>query len=208
MHIDTLTLETMDGLALRGDLAVPDRCIGAAVVCHPHPLYGGDRFNPVVETIFRTCAAAGLATVRFDFRGVNDSEGVHGNGVDERMDVLAALVVAETYAGEGSLLLAGYSFGSLVALDSIHPRVDAWLAVAPPLGMRSSPPASSTDGRPKHLLVAAHDQFCGPETARTALADWTRATMQVVEMADHFFGGRLDEIGSRTAEIVSALGAP
>jgi hypothetical protein len=211
VHIDTLTLETMDGLRLEGDLSVPDRCVGAAIVCHPHPLYGGDRFNPVVEAMFRACVGAGLATIRFDFRGVNNSEGTHGGGVDERMDSFAAVEVAESYAGDGLLLVAGYSFGSLVALDTIHPRIDAWLAVAPPVarstGLMTAAPASASDPRPKLLLLPAHDQFSPPDGTREATSDWANATIDVVDMADHFLSGRLADVAERTTTFVSGPAA-
>ena len=157
MHIDTVALETTDGLTLQGDLAVPDRVVGAAVMCHPHPRYGGDRFNVVVDALLRALSGDDLATVRFDFRGVNASEGCHSGGVEEPMDVTAALEAVEGFAGDGPLLLAGYSFGALVALDVAHPRLDAWLAVAPPLVMASHAPVAASDARPKVLLVAEHD---------------------------------------------------
>ena len=94
MRNDTLSIATMDGLDLEADLALPDEIRGAVVLCHPHPQYGGDRFNTVVEALFRALPSAGFAALRFDFRGVNNSEGRHGGGVDERMDALAALEAA------------------------------------------------------------------------------------------------------------------
>lgn len=205
MQFSTLTLRTSDGLALRGDLSVPEHCIGAAVVCHPHPLYGGDRLNPVVTAVVQAFHGAGLATVRFDFRGVNESEGTHGNGVDERLDAIAALEVAATQAGDGLLVMAGYSFGSMVALDVDDPRISGWLAVAPPLGMMKGTPSSAGDVRPKCLVVPEHDQYSAPDATRAGSASWTSTEVQVVPMADHFLAGRTALVGELAAAFVSAL---
>ena len=207
MHIDTLPLSTMDGLTLEADLVLPDHIVGAAVVCHPHPQYGGDRFNNVVDALFRAFAGAGLATVRFDFRGVNNSEGEHGGGVDERMDALAAIEAVEAYAGDGPLVLAGYSFGALVALDVAVPRIDGWLAVAPPLGMARSAPVAATDARPKLVLVPAYDQFSSPAAMPTAIAGWPGLTVETIESADHFLAGRTAVVAERAVAFVSALAA-
>lgn len=206
MEFDTLTFRTSDGLTLTGDVAVPTHYRGAAVVCHPHPLYGGDRFNPVVGALAKACFESGLATIRFDFRGVNQSEGTHDKGVGERQDALAALDAVLQYAGSGPVVMAGYSFGSMVALDVTHPRLDAWVAVAPPLGMREDDVASSHDPRPKRLLVPEHDQFSGPNDTRAKSAHWLSTSVQVIRMADHFLNGQLGEITDMTKAFVSGLG--
>ena len=205
MQFSTLTLHTSDGLALHGDLAVPERCRGAAVVCHPHPLYGGNRLNPVVTAIARALHDAGLATVRFDFRGVGASEGTHGGGTDERLDVLSALEAARAQFGTGPLVLAGYSFGSMVALDVDHASVTAWLAVAPPLGVMGGTPASATDSRAKHLLVPEHDQYSPPATAAGHSSAWVNTTMVTVPMADHFLAGHSSAVTELATAFVSAL---
>lgn len=205
MHIDTLTLTTMDGLALDADLVIPDVVTGAAVICHPHPQYGGDRFNNVVDALFRAFAGAGLATVRFDFRGVNRSEGTHGGGVDERMDALAAVEAVEAYAGDGPLVLAGYSFGSVVALGVTHPRINGWVGVAPPLGMMPGTPAAAHDPRPKLLLSPAHDQFSPPAATAERAEGWLHATVEPVESADHFLNGRTAVVAERALDFVRTL---
>jgi alpha/beta superfamily hydrolase len=197
----------MDGLRLRGDLAVPDRVRGAAVVCHPHPQYGGDRHNIVVEALFQRFVADGFATIRFDFRGVNQSEGSFGGGVDERMDGLAALELVEPYAVGGPLVMAGYSFGSLVALNVVHPAIDAWVAVAPPLGMANGDPASAALPDPKLLIVPEHDQFTPPDVVIERAQGWTNTTIETVASGDHFLMGRtavVAELAGRFLEELSS----
>src|SRR5262245_30815594 len=78
-------------LRLEALLAVPDTPSAGVVICHPHPLYGGDMDNPVVVRMQEVCASLGLATLRFNFRGVGGSGGTHANGVGEQDDARAAL---------------------------------------------------------------------------------------------------------------------
>lgn len=205
MQFDTVQLRTSDGLTLHGDLVLPTDHRGAAVVCHPHPLYGGDRFNPVVQAVADACIEAGLATIRFDFRGVNMSEGKHGGGTAEQLDVRAALALAGEHRAGGMMLLAGYSFGSMMALGVADPGIDAWLAVAPPLGMIPSAPASAHDHRPKCLVVPEHDQYSPPAATAEKSADWVNTTMVTVQMGDHFLAGRLAEVTQHSARFIAAL---
>src|SRR5690348_2382922 len=142
----TLTLHTADGHSLAADTAdatPPQR--GVAVVCHPHPLYVGDRFNPVVQALFDALPAAGFTTIRFDFREAHD------RGVAERLDVRAAI---DAVAVDGlPVVVAGYSFGALVALSTRDPRISAVVAVAPPLT-----PGAEGPGVPALVLSPTHDQ--------------------------------------------------
>ena len=75
MPIETVLIDALDGVQLRADLARVDGAAAGAVLAHPHPLYGGDRFNPIIDTLFQALPAAGITTIRFDFRGVNESGG-------------------------------------------------------------------------------------------------------------------------------------
>ena len=197
MAIEThqVGLHTADGLRLEADLCAPHGATFGVVVCHPHPQFGGDRYNAVVDTLFRSIADAGVAVLRFDFRGVNESEGTHGGGVAERLDVAAALDTLSAVV-DGPLWLAGYSFGAAVALDVVHPQLAGWLAVAPPLAVMPGARAAGSDARPKHVLVAGHDQFSPPDPTSGAMADWVETEMTVIPRADHFFAADLATIAS------------
>jgi len=198
-----VALQTLDGLRLDGDLAVPSGQVSAGVVvCHPHPRFGGDRFNSVVDAMFRGLAEAGCLVLRFDFRGVNGSEGVHGDGVDERIDAAAAVDVLAA-ATDAPLWLAGYSFGAAVALDVAHPRIDGWLAVAPPLAVMPGPRIAGSDHRPKHLLVPGHDQFSPPDATAEAVAAWRNTDTTVPPSADHFLAGHLAQVVAWAVAAVS-----
>ncbi|MEQ1659684.1 MAG: alpha/beta fold hydrolase, partial [Hylemonella sp.] len=89
---------------------------GAAVIAHPHPLFGGTMDNKVVQTLARAFVQCGWQAVRFNFRGVGATEGVHDEGRGEAEDFLA---VVQQYAPEGPLALAGFSFGSFVMSQTL-----------------------------------------------------------------------------------------
>src|SRR5437867_9801516 len=115
-------------LSLEALLAIPDAPSAGVVICHPHPLYGGDMDNPVVVRVQEVCAGLGLATLRFNFGGVGGSGGVHGDGVGEQDDVRAALEALARTRGGGPTAVAGSSSGGRRAALAAcgGPRLGAW----------------------------------------------------------------------------------
>src|SRR5258707_15303458 len=103
-------------LTLEGLIANPGGDAPAAVVCHPHPMYGGSMFNNVVEAILGALWELGYATLRFNFRGVGGSEGEHDGGRGEAVDAAAAMAFLLTQPGvsKAGAMMAGYSFGAMV----------------------------------------------------------------------------------------------
>jgi alpha/beta superfamily hydrolase len=174
------------GITLPGDLAAPAEARGAAVVCHPHPAYGGDRHNAVVDALFGALPAAGFAALRFDFR---PGSGTGGDGTAERGDVVAALDHLAAAVPGVPLWLAGYSFGGDVALGVGDPRHAGWVAVAPPLHFGGPPVPAGGDRRPALVLVPEHDQYSPPARVADATAGWADATVEVVPGVDHFLAG-------------------
>lgn len=180
-------------LKLEGLMAKPDGggTARAAVVCHPHPLYGGSMHNNVVEAILEALWKLGYATLRFNFRGVGASDGEHSGGVGEGDDAKAAMqfLLSQPGVTRDGAILAGYSFGAAVAM-----RVGAELkdvstiaAVALPVGMSDF--SSVAHGGKKIVLAAGdHDNYC-PKAAITELAESLGAQSKIIEGADHFFGG-------------------
>jgi alpha/beta superfamily hydrolase len=190
--IERVTLKTSDGLALEGELAVPDEPWAAAVLAHPHPQYGGSMRSIVIGALFAALPDAGVATLRFNFRGVEGSDGAFDDGRGERHDVVAALDVLHPITEGLPLVLAGWSFGADTSLAVDDERVTAWFAVAPPLRRESDYPAA-TDPRPKLVVAPEHDQFRSPDSARPILSTWTNTRVEVVKGADHFLVGRTDK---------------
>jgi alpha/beta superfamily hydrolase len=201
-----VTLQTADGLRLVGDAVVPIDPLAAVAICHPHPRFGGDRFNTVVDALMRGLPEVGVATLRFDFRGVNESEGIHDGGGAERQDALAALHALGRFT-DAPRWLAGYSFGAAVALDTVTDDLQGWLAVAPPLAMMPGPRASANDPRPKHLLVAGHDQFSPPDPTAEAVEGWASTGTTVLPSADHFLAGHLDRVVAWAVQALAISGA-
>jgi uncharacterized protein len=188
-------------LTLEALLALPASPSGGVVICHPHPLYGGDMENPVVVRVQEVCAALGLATLRFNFRGVGASGGVHGGGVGEQEDAAAALDVLVKAIGGGALAIAGYSFGSRIAalVGGRDGRIGGMALIAPPLAMFDF--GFLEDTRVPTLMVAGtRDQYCPPDDfARfTAARPWI--TPAAIEGADHFFFGKLFPLGEAVTE--------
>jgi len=178
---------------LEGELWMPDANAPSAcvVVAHPHPQRGGSMDNNVVLALCDGLAAAGIASLRFNFRGVGQSQGTYGRGIDEVSDVLGALRFISEQQGisSGRVGLAGYSFGARVSLAAAveTPLVHALLCVAPPL---SEPlPADKTPSCPFLVLVGDHDHVAaaGLDAYASCLPD--RNCLHVVPGPDHFWLG-------------------
>ena len=183
-------------VSLEALMAVPASSSGGVVICHPHPLYGGDMENPVVVRVQEVCAAVGLATLRFNFRGVGASGGVHGGGVAEQEDAAAALDALAKAMGGGALAVAGYSFGSRIAalVGSRDNRIAGMALIAPPLGMFDFGFLADTHV-PTLMVAGTRDQYCPPDDFAqfTAARPWI--TSAAIDGADHFFFGKLFPLG-------------
>jgi uncharacterized protein len=153
------------------------------VVCHPHPLYGGNRFSIVVDTVFRGAPAHGYHSLRFDFRAAHD------NGRGEQLDVIAAIDLLTARAPGLPVHLVGYSFGAVVALNVDDPRVASIVAIAPPLGTGPTSSSIAPPSCPVLIMSPAHDQFCTPQQAQAVTRDWPLCEIFTIPMADHSLGG-------------------
>lgn len=193
-------LTTSDGVVLEARVAAPLVPGGGAVICHPHPLYGGDMDNPVVVRLVEVCGDLGLATIRFNFRGTGHSTGVHDHGAGERHDVEAALARLTLLVGaERPLLLAGYSFGAAVAATVAprHAELSAVVLVAPPLARVAPEGFAGLNRLGGRLLIVAgsHDEICPTEALEHLRETTPGATFHLIEHANHFFFGKLYPLG-------------
>jgi uncharacterized protein len=178
----------------RYDLAAPDGSWLGAVVLHPHPSYGGDRHNIVVQVLFDSLPAHGVTAMRFDF----DSDDIAAGGRDTvaAIDLLPAAIASR-------VVVVGYSFGALVAAQVVDERVAGWTLVAPPFGLAAEGPPIGDDQRPKLVLTPEHDQFCPPDAARRATAAWQATEVDSISGADHFLGGATTLVADRVTAWVS-----
>lgn len=168
-----------------------------AVVCHPHPLFGGTMHNKVVYQIAKTLHQHGAPVLRFNFRGAGLSEGVHDKGRGEGGDVRAALdYLASEFAG-APILLAGFSFGAFVGLrvgceDS---RVKELVGAGLPVNSSDLSFLAECD-KPKVILQSALDQY-GSRQQTEELYEKLQEPKEIafIEAPDHFFEGHLPEMG-------------
>jgi alpha/beta superfamily hydrolase len=155
--------------------------------------------NPVVVRVAEVAAEEGLATLRFNFRGVCASTGSHGGGHDERRDVDAALDRLRHRLGDVPVRLAGYSFGATVAAGVTIDRGDVagLVLVAPPLAMTGRKPFLGLRGTARPLLIVAgsRDEYCPRTEVAGLAAELPGAALEIVEDADHFFLGKLFPLG-------------
>jgi hypothetical protein len=176
--------------------SMPERSPLAAVVCHPHPLFGGTMHNKVVYQAAKSLDALGIPVLRFNFRGAGLSAGEHDRGHGEQGDVRSALDFLHKEFTGVPLLLAGFSFGSLVGLrvGCEDPRVSHLIG----LGI----PVNSSDFsflnqciKPKLFVHGSNDKFGDAEKVKTLVASWPGENrLVVVAGADHFFAGKLDHL--------------
>jgi alpha/beta superfamily hydrolase len=193
---EPLTITTSDGLRLEAEISgIAPAARAAMVLCHPHPQFGGTMRSIVIGALFDALPPIGVACLRFNFRGVEASEGAHADGVGELLDARAAIAaLAERVPTELPLVLTGWSFGGDIALATVDPRIAAWLAIAPPLRIVPDVSAVAGDARPKLLALAEHDEFREPASVATETESWTATEVVVVGGASHFFMGRTDRL--------------
>jgi len=181
-----------------------------AIICHPHPLYGGTMHNKVVFRAAKGAIHVGTPALRFNFRGVGRSEGKYADGIGERDDARSALDFFSQRFPQTPVTLMGFSFGSVVALavGSADARVNSLVGIGLPV--------NSSDFRfllevrkPKLLVQGTSDQFGSREKVQklfSTLQDPKR--LRLVEDADHFLTGKLAELQSEIQEFLQVIVNP
>jgi hypothetical protein len=183
-------------LSLEGIISMPPETtgrVGALLMSHPHPMLGGNMHNPVVAEVCRVATGAGFASLRFNLRGVGQSEGEFDNGTAEQDDVKAALEVMRRWPGvDGKrVAVAGYSFGASVVLNGLkaYKAARSLVFIAPPVSaVRDS--AVRRDKRPKLFVAGQHDRLVPSVGLQRALDEMgPSARFSEVPGADHSFQG-------------------
>ena len=165
---------------------------GVVVIAHPHPLFGGTLDNKVVQTLARAYVQCGWVAVRFNFRGVGGSAGVHDEGRAELQDLLA---VVRQVAPEGPIALAGFSFGAFVTSHALAALWDGReVASAVLVGTAASRFTVAPVPPPAHLrTLVLHGEQDDTVPLQAAL-DWARPQflpVTVIPGVEHFFHGQL-----------------
>lgn len=174
-----------------------------AIVCHPHPLFGGTMNNKVVTTLARTFRELGLATVRFNFRGVGKSAGSFSDGIGEVDDLLAVVNWVKQVCPDHELWLAGFSFGGYIAakvatqipvaqLVTVAPQASRFTADFPPITV------------PWVLVQGEEDEVVSPQEVYAWIDTLTIKPILIrIPDAGHFFHGKLLELRD---ELMRVLG--
>ena len=175
----------------------------AVVFAHPHPLHGGTMHTKVVYRAAKTFLELGCAVLRFNFRGVGDSDGEWDEGRGEQDDFLAALDAASAAYPGLALWSGGFSFGAWVALTvgTRDPRVTRLLAIAPPVG-RYDCSNVTVSPKPIHFIHGEQDELVPLEAVLALYQQVTPPkTLTIIEGANHLFDKQVGEVGNdiRTA---------
>ena len=188
--------------------ALFDPCNGvdAAVICHPHPLYGGSMENNVVSALQKALRDRGLGTLRFNFRGVGGSSGQHRGAQQDAEDLLVVCRYVEQQ-GAKNLYLAGYSYGAWVGLKAMKQSLqpDTVILISPPLDFLDfrglTPPSCSC-----LITVGDQDDFCAVES----LKEWLTGTpesqhpalVEILPHCDHFYWGNESLLATKLASFL------
>jgi uncharacterized protein len=160
----------------------------SVVVTHPHPLYGGDMSNMVVELIIAGFRSKGYSTLRFNFRGVGGSQGTFSDGVGEARDVCAAVEYLKAKKIQ-QVVLAGYSFGAwvnaYVKCDDV--TYEKMVMVSPPVAFMEFTPVRPID-KLDLVITGSRDEIAPPEQIKRILPLWNpSADFEIIDGADHFY---------------------
>jgi alpha/beta superfamily hydrolase len=176
------------------------------VVTHPHPLYGGDMHNHVLEAVCQAYREREYSCLRFNFRGVGLSEGEYDNGIGEQDDVMAALDYLSAL-GKNEIDLVGYSFGAWVIAQGIdkYDHVKRMIMVSPPVNAMDY---SFLSYSPKIKLVisGSQDDIAGMQGIKEGLLIWNpKAILRMIDGADHFYGNKTGELKTIIDEFLTYL---
>jgi uncharacterized protein len=186
-----------------GTAADPQAPTAFAVVCHPHPLFGGTLTNKVVHTLARTFNDQGFPALRFNFRGVGASAGTHDGGPGEVADALAVVRFGRERWPQARLWLAGFSFGAAVTvLASLEAQPTGLIAVAPAVDRMQI--GAVTPTCPWLVLLGDADEVVAPQR----MLEWAaglrpQPQVSVLAGAGHFFHGRLPELRDQVAAFLN-----
>ena len=205
-----LTAFPCGDITLEGEWRLPGGTgpFPGVVICHPHPLYGGDMWNNVVDAIFQALPQYSVAAFRFNFRGAGNSGGYFGGGADEQQDVRAALdfLISTPGIDSARIGLAGYSFGGGVALPvAVQDARIRLLALVSPAVSGSGLARLRGYDRPKFAIVGDSDPVVPFNRFQQNISGiFGPGQFQVVPGADHSWLGYEEEVAERISRFVTA----
>ena len=209
MRQSAMMFET-NGLKFEGIVTQTDETtdsVPGVVICHPGPLNGGNMDNNVVLAVSFALVEAGFATLRFNFRGVGNSQGIHSRGELEYQEALGALEFLGAWPGVDStrLGLAGYSFGTSIILGNVELQNKAQVyALISPSIERLEKTALTTDERPKLVISGELDSLIQSPQLQSVLESFVQPfSCRFVAGADHYWLGREEEVALQVSRFFS-----
>ena len=211
MNEERLELRSTDGLRLEAELWSPDEPRAGLVFCHPHPQMGGTMNAPLLKAVSEELVGRSWAVLRFNFRGIGDSEGEPSTGSAEIADAEGAVELMRARFPELPIAIAGWSFGAAVAtrVAAADPGLAALVAIAP--AVREKP--GITDGLPPAdeigleipalVLCAANDELVEVEDCR-GWAETAKTEFHAMPGANHFFWAKYEQLASAVVEFLEA----
>jgi uncharacterized protein len=182
-----------------------------ALLLHPHPQHGGTMNNKVVYTLYHGFVRRGFSALRFNFRGVGRSQGVYDRGEGELSDAASALDWLQTLnPNAGACWIGGFSFGAWIGMQLLmrRPEIDGFISVAPPanmfdFGFLAPCPASGL------IIHGSADTLVPLEAPRKLATKLShqrdiKVELKVIESADHYFQGKMDELAQVADAYLSA----
>ena len=199
-----ISLQTSDGVALEARWDLPTEPRSAVVFCHPHPQHGGTMRGPLMHKVTTVLVARGLAVLRFNFRGVGQSQGTWDEGVGEVDDVASAVAAAHDAYPKLPRGLMGWSFGAVAALRWQAREGDTlpYVGIAPPVSSDLTPflpVAEELSPAPRTFIIGDRDQFTSVDELET-YARSIGAGLEVLRGSDHFFYFREEKVGTIAAD--------
>lgn len=207
---ENVSIPCPDSVILEGVLEFPEHKsekIPSALICHPHPLYGGEMNNNVVQALSRVFIESGIATLRFNFRGVGRSTGSYGEGISEMTDVASCInyLSSDDRLDPSRMIVSGYSFGSWVGMKvGVSDERPNWLImVSPPVDMYDFA-FLSQEKRPKLMVAGDKDFVCSVKGFHELSQIVQEPKMcAVLPGHDHFHRDREDEICKKVKDFLN-----
>ena len=200
----------VNGLKIEGVVAQPDAVAGplpGVVICHPGPLNGGNMDNNVVMAVSVALVNEGFTTLRFNFRGVGNSQGEHTKGELEHQEALGAMEFLGTWPGvDGNNLgLAGYSFGTGIILcnPSLQGRAKVFALISPSIA-RLEESSLKSNQRPKLVISGDQDRLIQSPRLEAVLESFSQPfSCEFIPGADHYWAGQEEKMAGRVSQFFS-----
>lgn len=199
-----------DGLALEGTFESPDDATGGVALCHPHPQMGGTMSAPLLTALATELVRRRWAVLRFNFRGIGDSEGESSTGLDEVADAEGAVDFLRERLPGAPVAIAGWSFGGAVAvrIAAEDPSLAACVAIAPAVTKKPGvteglpDPAGLVIDVPLLMICAANDELVDVDDARRWTEGVPAARLEVMPGANHFFWAKYEPLAAQVGDFL------